>query len=256
MQKIYISIIVALLWGVQVLHAQSEAPLTLTVSQPGTLRALLSEGQYKNTISMILKGKIDVRDIRVLREMSGNQGSLENLDLSEVKIVAYQEPESPDPQATFTTLPMPGVALGVDKAQVEAYEKDHKGTLNEEMSGSEEFHKLLWFDVTDNEALVRCYFISKNGEGELDEFWGFYPQIEKAVEIRGDSFILTDAFVALLTSSGFTTPQPQGDDGFLTYSDLLNMDLSINVSPLSEITGEETDQKILVLMYAPRGEYL
>ncbi len=254
----YIGLLAILIITVQALYAQTESKVTLTVSKAGTLKTLLTEEQYKKTTSITLTGEVDIRDLKVLQEMSSDQGILHSIDLSKAKVVAYQEetPTPPAPAGTFETLPLPTLAFGATASQIEEYEKVHKGTLNEKNTRSEELHKLLWFDIAEDEALVRCYFVSHDGAGTLDEFWGFYPDIDKAVEIKGESFALTFAFEQLLISSGFLVPTPMGEDGFVTTNKSLQMDLSISLSPLSEITGTESDAKVLVLMYAPAGEYM
>ena len=114
----------------------------------------------------------------------------------------------------------------------------------------------MWFDVTSEEISFRCYFVSKNGAGEFDEFWGFYPQIEYATQPKGESFALTEAFIQLLTESGFSTPQSLGEDGFVATNKEKNLDIMINLTKLSEITEEEGDKKVLVLMFAPAGNYM
>lgn len=253
MLKRYISFVAVVLMAHLALCAQTESTLTLTISQAGSLRSLLSDKQFQETTSITLLGEIDVRDLRVLQEMSSSQGALQNINLAQAKIVAFQEVA---PANTFDILPMPPIDFGATKSQVEEYEQKHNGILNEDMSGPEGLHQLLWFDVTDNVAQVHCYFISNDGEGILDEFWGFYPEAEKAVLVSETGYSLTDAFINLLTSSGFLPPQSLGEDGFVTTNQDLGIDLSINISPRREITGEESDENILVLMYAPAGEYM
>ena len=67
---------------------------------------------------------------------------------------------------------------------------------------------------------------------------------------------LTEAFIQLLAASGFSTPQSLGEDGFVATNKEKNLDIMINLTKLSEITEEEGDKKVLVLMFAPAGNYM
>ena len=241
----------SLFFSIGVLFAQNEAALTLRVDKAGSLRSLLSDEQYAKTSKIIDSGEINTLDIKTLQEMSEEKGSLQSIDLSKANIVAYEESK------TFSTLPMPTLAFGASQDEIKAYEAAHNGTYNEERSNPEEgLHALMWFDVASDEISFRCYFVSKNGAGEFDEFWGFYPQIEYATQPKGESFALTEAFIQLLAASGFSTPQSLGEDGFVATNKEKNLDIMINLTKLSEITEEEGDKKVLVLMFAPAGNYM
>ena len=177
-----------LFFSIGVLFAQNEAALTLHVDKAGSLRSLLSNEQYAQTQKIIVSGEINALDLKALQEMSGEKGSLRSIDLSKANIVAYEEPK------TFSTLPMPTLAFGASQDEIKAYEAAHNGTYNEKRSNPEEgLHALMWYDITSEEISFRCYFVSKNGAGEFDEFWGFYPQIEYATQPNGESFALTEA---------------------------------------------------------------
>ena len=209
----------ALFFSIGVLFAQNEAALTLHVDKAGSLRSLLSDEQYAKTSKIIVSGEINTLDIKTLQEMGGEKGALQSIDLSKATIIAYEE--------------------------------------SKERSNPEEgFHALMWFDVASDEISFRCYFVSKNGAGEFDEFWGFYHQIEYATQPKGESFALTEAFIQLLAASGFSTPQSLGEDGFVATNKEKNLDIMINLTKLSEITEEEGDKKVLVLMFAPAGNYM
>lgn len=246
-----ITLFTTLLLSIGALFAQSETALTLHISKAGSLRSQLSDEQYRKTTQITLTGEINSHDLKTLQEMNGEQGALQSINLSQAHIVADQASN------TFASLPMPTLAFGATQDAVKAYEAEHKGTYNQELSNPEEgLHALLWFDIAAEDILARCYFVSKNGTGELDEFWGFYPQTELAVNIKEEGYTLTESFVQLLAKNGFSTPQSLGEDGFVTTSEEKNLDLTINLSSLSEITGETGDKKVLVLMYAPKGSYL
>ena len=241
----------SLFFSIGVLFAQNEAAFTLHVDKAGSLRSLLSNEQYAQTQKIIVSGEINALDLKTLQEMSGEKGSLRSIDLSQANIVAYEEPK------TFSALPMPTLAFGASQDEIKAYEAAHNGTYNEERSNPEEgLHALMWYDIASEEISFRCYFVSKNGAGEFDEFWGFYPQIEYATQPNGESFSLTEAFIQLLTASGFSTPQSLGEDGFVATNKEKNLDIMINLTKLSEITEEEGDKKVLVLMFAPAGNYM
>ena len=150
----------SLFFSIGVLFAQNETGLTLHVDKAGSLRSLLSDEQYAKTSKIIVSGEINALDIKTLREMSGEKGSLQSINLSKATIVAYEESK------TFSTLPMPSLAFGASQDEIKAYETAHNGTYNEERSNPEEgLHALMWFDVTSEEISFRCYFVSKNGAG-------------------------------------------------------------------------------------------
>lgn len=254
--KYFIAFVTTLILSIGSLYAQSGV-ITLDVVKAGTLRNLLSEEQYKTTTGITLTGEINALDIKVLQEMSSEKGILEAIDLSGVKIVACEE-EQPIEHETFSSLPLPTLSLGSSKSDVEAYEQQNKGTYSAEKSNPEEgLHELMWYDIKDHESIIHCYFISQNGQGVLDEFWGFYPAIEKAVIATGDSFSLTGAFIQLLVSSGFTEPQYLEGEGFVAKNREKNLDVMICVSSLEELDSTAGAQdRVLVLMYAPAGEYI
>ena len=237
--------------SIGVLFAQNEAALTLHVDKAGSLRSLLSNEQYAQTQKIIVSGEINALDLKALQEMSGEKGSLRSIDLSKANIVAYEEPK------TFSTLPMPTLAFGASQDEIKAYEAAHNGTYNEKRSNPEEgLHALMWYDIASEEISFRCYFVSKNGAGEFDEFWGFYPQIEYATQPNGESFALTEAFIQLLAASGFSTPQSLGEDGFVATNKEKNLDIMSTLTKLSEITEEEGDKKVRELMLAQAVNYM
>ena len=111
-----------LFFSIGVLFAQNETVLTLHVDKAGNLRSLLSDEQYAKTSKIIVSGEINALDIKTLREMSGEKGSLQSIDLSKATIIAYEESK------TFSTLPMPSLAFGASQDEIKAYEAAHNGT--------------------------------------------------------------------------------------------------------------------------------
>lgn len=77
--------------------AQSEIHLDVLV--PGALSHLIPESEKYNVVSLSVKGELNGDDLRMLREMAGSDvngiatpGILENLDLSEARMVAGGDP--------------------------------------------------------------------------------------------------------------------------------------------------------------------
>ncbi len=77
---------------------KSYAIIMVDVKTPGTLSTLLTDTQKDTCRSLVVSGKLNSADIRVLRQMGGygdeggKTGRLENLDLKDARIVNDKEP--------------------------------------------------------------------------------------------------------------------------------------------------------------------
>ncbi len=80
------------------LHPPSYAQTKVDVNTPGTLSALLTDTQKDTCRSLVVSGKLNSADIRVLRQMGGygdeggKTGRLETLDLKDARFVNDKEP--------------------------------------------------------------------------------------------------------------------------------------------------------------------
>ena len=84
------------------------------VEKPGTLSTLLTKAQQDTCKHLVVSGKINSADIKVLRKMAGADGfgNLQVLDLKDTKIIPCEEPYLIIRNAEEKVLPWIGVELG------------------------------------------------------------------------------------------------------------------------------------------------
>lgn len=91
-------IFIGCLLGLFILHSTSNAQTLVKIKKPGTLGKLLTAEQQDSCKSLIIEGKINSADIKVLRRMAGykeegfNTGQLEVLDLRKCEIKTDKNP--------------------------------------------------------------------------------------------------------------------------------------------------------------------
>ena len=78
----------------QSFYAFCQPPLKVTVTKPGTLSTLLTKAQQDTCQYLVVSGKLNSADIKVLRKMAGEDrhGSLHTLDFKDATIVSSDEP--------------------------------------------------------------------------------------------------------------------------------------------------------------------
>ena len=76
------------------LIASSREPVKVKVKEPGTLSSLLTQAQQDTCQYLVVSGKLNSADIKVLRKMAGaeSSGRLKALDLKDATIVSGEEP--------------------------------------------------------------------------------------------------------------------------------------------------------------------
>ena len=76
------------------LIASSREPVKVKVKEPGTLSALLTQAQQDTCQYLVVSGKLNSADIKVLRKMAGadGHGKLRTLNLLDATIVSSEEP--------------------------------------------------------------------------------------------------------------------------------------------------------------------
>ena len=74
------------------LNYYQEGMTCINVEKAGTLETMLTQEQKDTCSQLMIVGKINSADIVTLRKMAGENGHLEKLDLSGVRIVASKEP--------------------------------------------------------------------------------------------------------------------------------------------------------------------
>ena len=84
-----------------------QEPVKVNVTKPGTLSTLLTEAQKDTCQYLVISGKLNSADIKVLRRMAGadGHGKLQYLDLRDVKIVSSEEPYLTIQNAEETIVP-------------------------------------------------------------------------------------------------------------------------------------------------------
>lgn len=80
-----------LLWA---MNALSQEPAKVNVTKAGTLSTLLTNAQQDTCQHLVVTGKLNSADIKVLRKMAGadGHGSLHILDLKDATLVSSEEP--------------------------------------------------------------------------------------------------------------------------------------------------------------------
>ena len=96
------------------LSAYSQEPVKVNVTKPGTLSTLLTEAQKDTCQYLVISGKLNSADIKVLRRMAGAnyRGSLRTLNLKDAKIVSSEEPYLIIRNAEETIIPWISVERG------------------------------------------------------------------------------------------------------------------------------------------------
>ncbi len=248
--SIYISLV---LLASPMLYAQSKS---LHLSEAGTLKTQLTDKEQQETLEITITGNINNSDISLLAKMS-REYALKKIDLAKAVWVKEKgEDNNPtQPSTTFANMPFPPLAFGATKAQVQQYEKENGGTYNKEYSNPEEgLHEMMWFDKSGNQQMAGIYFISKNGSGTMDEYWGFYDPLSLGLSKGNEGYAITKDFADLLQKSGFSAPvRAEGGDGFIAIHSEQNLELFIMPTNLAELTGES--KIILVIQFAPKGSY-
>ena len=76
------------------LFASSQEPVKVKVIEPGTLSSLLTQAQQDTCQYLVVSGKLNSADIKVLRKMAGaeSSGRLKALDLKDATIVSSEVP--------------------------------------------------------------------------------------------------------------------------------------------------------------------
>ena len=76
------------------LFASSQEPVKVKVIEPGTLSSLLTQAQQDTCQYLVVSGKLNSADIKVLRKMAGaeSSGRLKALDMKDATIVSSEVP--------------------------------------------------------------------------------------------------------------------------------------------------------------------
>lgn len=150
-------------------------------------------------------------------------------------------------------IPESPIPFGSNKEQIATYEASAGTTLDSDLSGSQGFEHMYVYRVNQSPIIMRIYFVSKDGAGELNEYWAVLDNYDKVFQEADGKVSLTESFVASLTESGYTTPTASEEGTFLS-SKGDQYDLMIMPGTGGDL-GIEVD-KIVVLDFAPRGEFL
>ena len=91
MKNLFLFIFIALCFS---LYASSQEPVKVKVIEPGTLSSLLTQAQQDTCQYLVVSGKLNSADIKVLRKMAGadGRGKLTILNLMNATIVSSETP--------------------------------------------------------------------------------------------------------------------------------------------------------------------
>ena len=152
-----------------------------------------------------------------------------------------------------SAIPESPVPFGSNKDQIAAYEASEGTTLDSDLSGSQGEEYMYVYRVNKSPMIMRIYFVSKDGAGELNEYWAVMDNYDEVFQEADGKISLTESFIASLTKSGYTAPIA-GDEGTFLSSKGDQYDLSIMPSTGGDL-GIEVD-KIVVLDFASSGEFI
>lgn len=152
-----------------------------------------------------------------------------------------------------SAIPESPVPFGSNKGQIAAYEASAGTTLDNDLSGSQGEEYMYVYRVNKSPIIMRIYFVSEDGAGELNEYWAVLDNYDKVFQEADGKVSLTESFVASLTESGYTAPVV-GEEGTFLCSKGDQYDLMITPSTGGDL-GLAVD-KIVVLEFAPRGEFI
>ena len=150
-------------------------------------------------------------------------------------------------------IPESPIPFGSNKAQIATYEAAAGTTLDNDLSGSEGEEYMYVYRVNQSPIIMRIYFVSKDGAGELNEYWAVLDNYDKVFQEADGKVSLTESFIASLKKSGYTAPIV-GEEGTFLCSKGDQYDLMIMPGTGGDL-GIEVD-KIVVLEFAPRGEFI
>ena len=96
------------------LFVYSQEAVKVKVTKPGTLSTLLTKVQQDTCQHLVVSGKLNSADIKVLRKMAGanGRGSLRTLNLNDATIVSSEEPYLTIRNAEETIIPWVSVEMG------------------------------------------------------------------------------------------------------------------------------------------------
>ncbi len=152
-----------------------------------------------------------------------------------------------------SAIPESPVPFGSNKDQIAAYEASEGTTLDNDLSGSQGEEYMYVYRVNKSPIIMRIYFVSEDGAGELNEYWAVLDNYDKVFQEADGKVSLTESFIASLKKSGYTAPIA-GDEGAFLSSKGDQYDLSIMPSTGGDL-GIKVN-KIVVLDFAPRGEFI
>ena len=152
-----------------------------------------------------------------------------------------------------SAIPESPVPFGSNKDQIAAYEASEGTTLDNDLSGSQGEEYMYVYRVNKSPMIMRIYYVSKDGAGELNEYWAVMDNYDEVFQEADGKISLTESFIASLTKSGYTAPIA-GDEGTFLSSKGDQYDLMIMPGTGGDL-GIEVD-KIVVLDFAPRGEFI
>lgn len=213
------------------------------------LRSLLGGLLTLLTLSYSLSAQNDTPEQMVIYSHDQNQQVVKKtFDISQVDSIRFAVVEAP-----ATTIPESPVPFGSNKDQIATYEATAGTTLDSDLSGSQGEEYMYVYRVNKSPMIMRIYFVSKDGAGELNEYWAVMDNYDEVFQEADGKISLTESFIASLTKSGYTAPIA-GDEGTFLSSKGNQYDLSIMPGTGGDL-GIEVD-KIVVLDFAPRGEFL
>lgn len=150
-------------------------------------------------------------------------------------------------------IPESPVAFGSSKELIATHEASAGTTLDSDLSGSQGFEYMYVYRVNRSPIIMRIYFVSEDGAGVLNEYWAVLDNFEETFREANGKISLTESFISSLTQSGYTAPVVGEEGTFLSSKGDL-YDLMIMPGTGGDLGIEA--EKIVVLNFAPRGEFL
>ncbi len=152
--------------------------------------------------------------------------------------------------ALFLESPIP---FGSKYEAIAAYEASKGSMLDSDLSGSQGMEYMYVYRVQEAPSLMRIYFVSQDGAGELNEYWAVEDRYSSVFEMMDGQLILSKSFVATLTQAGYTAPVLGEGSNYLSSK---GDQYDLMIMPTKGGDLGISQEKIVVLDFAPRGELL
>lgn len=135
---------------------------------------------------------------------------------------------------TFNSFPYGFIEFESSPEEVKVWEKENKGTLNEDQSNEDD--GFLAFDAT-SPWVLRAYIFD---DEELEITMGLFPNIQSCYFTYNEQYFFTDEFKELMKKEGFTEFLGEGSQGHKLYKNTKKpLQMGIKISTYNGINNKK-----------------